>query len=86
MYFKDYAMDNYCRAHNAYHSNKSCREFINMYNSIFSPPTKDKEEDAEKEEEDDSHVETINLHWNFYLELVYEEDVIEEICTNGYNT
>lgn len=36
--FNEYAMDDYCRAHQDNHSKNYCKEFINMY-KIFTSPT-----------------------------------------------
>lgn len=63
-----------------------------MYNAIFSFPTEYKDEDVEEEvmkeveeEKEDSHMEIVNIYWDFYLELGYKEDLMEEICTIDYN-
>ena len=55
MNFNEYAMGNWCRAHNSHHSDKSCLEFINMYNDFLPPPieSKKKKEKEEVEEEDE---------------------------------
>ena len=34
---EDYAMDNFCRTHCAYHFEKTCPEFINSFKALLLP-------------------------------------------------
>ena len=34
---EDYAMDNFCRAHYANHSDKKCLEFMNLFKEMILP-------------------------------------------------
>ena len=47
---EDYAMDKFCHAHYANHSEKSCPEFMNLFKAMILPQ-ECQEEDEEEEEE-----------------------------------
>ena len=49
---EDYALDNFCRTHCAYHSEKTCPEFLNSFYALLLPtrtPEKENYEDEERE-------------------------------------
>lgn len=84
-------MDNFCRAHFANHSEKTCKEFMDVFKTIICPPSKDKEwdEDEEDEEEDEyeeeEHIKTTNVYWDYTPRLDFDDEPIGEIFTNVYN-
>ena len=49
MNFEEETMDDWCQVHNAHYSEKTCQEFINMYNVFFVPTTECKKGKSEKE-------------------------------------
>ena len=51
--WKPYAMDKFCRAHYANHSEKSCQEFMNLFKEIILPWEFQDEEYGEEEEEEE---------------------------------
>jgi hypothetical protein len=74
---EDYVMDNFCRTHCAYHSEKTCPEFINSFKELLLPletPTKENKgvkennyEDEEGEAEElieGEHPPNPNLIWD----------------------
>jgi hypothetical protein len=52
---EEYTLDNFCRTHDAYHSKKSCPEFLNSFYALLHPPgTLEKENnDVEENYEDE---------------------------------
>ena len=48
---EDYALDNFCHTHYAYHSDKTCPEFINSFKALLLPPKTPKKENKNAEEE-----------------------------------
>ena len=57
IYLEDYALDNFCCSHCAYHSKKNCLEFINSLNALLlllgtlRKENKDLEEENYEDEE-----------------------------------
>ena len=52
---EDYAMDNYCRTHNANHSERTCPKFINYFIALLTPlepPRREKQNEKEEEKDD----------------------------------
>jgi hypothetical protein len=47
---QDYALDNFCRTHGAYHSKKTCPEFLNSFYALLLPPGTPEKENNEVEE------------------------------------
>ena len=45
---EDYAMENFCRAHYANHSEKSCPEFMNLFKAMILPRECHEEEEKSK--------------------------------------
>ena len=35
---EEYALDNFCQTHGAYHSEKTCPKFLNSFYAILLPP------------------------------------------------
>ena len=58
---EDYAMDNFCHAHYANHSEKHCLEFMNLFKAMILP-CECQEEDEEEEEEEEEYEPSSNLH------------------------
>jgi hypothetical protein len=49
--FEDYAMDNFCHTHCAYHSEKTCPKLINSFRELLLPPKTPEKENKDVEEE-----------------------------------
>ena len=49
--FETYAMETFYKSHHANHSEKTCREFKNMFKVFVSPSRQENEEDDDEEEE-----------------------------------
>ena len=50
---EDYAMDNFCHAHYANHSEKNCTKFMNLFKAmILRRELQEEDEEEEKEEEE----------------------------------
>ena len=49
MNFEEETMDKWCRARNDNHSEKTCYEFINMYNVFLAPAVECKKGNSGKE-------------------------------------
>jgi hypothetical protein len=84
---EDYAMDNFCRAHYANHSEKNCPEFMNLFKAMILP-WECQEQDEEEEEEEEDVKPSSNLHIILdHIELDdINDDIIEEACVgNDYN-
>ena len=86
---EDYAMQNFCRAHNVNHSEKICQEFVNLFNAMILPwETQEEYEEEEKEEvEEEEEVKaSLNMHliWGD-TELDDIDDDIMEAVGNNYN-
>ena len=47
---EEYALDNVCRTHGAYHSEKTCLEFLNSFYALLLPPGTPEKENNELEE------------------------------------
>ena len=53
---EDYAMDNFCHAHYANHSEKNCPEFMNLFKAMILPwECQEEDEEEEEEEEEFTH-------------------------------
>ena len=48
---EDYALDNFCHTHGAYHSEKTCPKFLNPFYALLLPPRTPEKENKEVEEE-----------------------------------
>lgn len=48
---EEYALDNFCRTHGAYHFEKTCPEFLNSFYALLLPPGTPGKENNEMEEE-----------------------------------
>ena len=96
---EDYAMENYCRTHDANHSKRTCPKFIKYFTAMLTPsepPKKDKESEKEEDDEDQEEEEEeegeeppshLNVLWDeedFRDED--DDDIMEEACIgNDYN-
>ena len=60
---EDYALDNFCRTHYAYHSEKNCLEFLKSFYAILLPSENPEKEnkDVEKENYEDEEGEAEEL-------------------------
>ena len=85
---EEYALDNFCRTHGAYHSEKTCPEFLNSFYALLLPPgTPEKEnngveeenyEDEESELKEVQHPPSLILHQNETKLDNMDVDEIEE--------
>lgn len=88
---EDYAMDNFCRAHYANHSEESCLEFMNVFKATILPQECHKEDEEEEEEEEEKKEEEeppSNLHliWDDTKIDDIDDDIMEEACLgNDYD-
>jgi hypothetical protein len=84
--FEDYAMDNFCRAHYANHSEKNCLEFMNLFKEMKLPWVC--QEEYEEEEEEEEVEPSSNLHLildDTELDDI-DDDIMEESCVgNDYH-
>ena len=94
---EDYAMDNFCCTHCAYHSEKTCPEFINTFKVMLLPsktPRKqnkvveednDEDEEGEVEEiEEGEHLPNLDLIWDETELDNMDDDVMKEACVGIY--
>ena len=74
-------MENFCRAHYANHSEKSCPEFMNLFKAMILPQ-ECHEEDEEEEEEEEEEEPPSNLHliWDDTELDDIDDDIMEEAC------
>ena len=82
-----YAMDNFCCAHYANHSEKNCPKFMNLFKAMIIP-WECQEEDEEEEEEEEEVEPSSNLHliWDDIELDDIDDDIMEEACVgNDYN-
>ena len=62
---EDYAMENFCHAHYANHSEKNCLEFMNLFKAMILPrECQDEEEEEEEEEEEGEPPSNLHLIWD----------------------
>ena len=92
-------MDNFCRTHCAYHSQKTCLKFINSFKALLVAPVtpgkdnkyveEDNYEDEEGEEEElkeGEHPPNLNLIWDETELDNVDDDVMKEYCVGiDYN-
>jgi hypothetical protein len=80
---EDHAMDNFCRAHYANHSEKNCPEFMNLFKAMILPRECQNEEEKEEEEEEEEPPSHLHLIWDD-TELDYiDDDIMEEACVGN---
>ena len=48
---EEYALDNFCCTHGAYHSEKTCPKFLNSFYALLLPPKTPEKENNEVDEE-----------------------------------
>ena len=83
---EDYAMDNFCRAHYANHSEKSCPEFMNLFKAMILPRECHEEDEEEEEEEEEEPPSNLHLIWDDTKLDDIDDDIMEEACVgNDYN-
>ena len=96
---EDYAFDNFCRTHCAYHSEKNCPKFLNSFYALLLPPgtpenkNKDvgeenyEDEEGEAEELNETeHPPNLNLVWDETELDTMDDDVMKEDCVGiDYN-
>ena len=83
---EDYAMDNFCRAHYANHSEKSCPEFMNLFKAMILPRECHEEDEEEEEEEEEEPPSNLHLIWDDTELDDIDDDIMEETCVgNDYN-
>ena len=81
---EDYAMENFCCAHYANHSEKSCPEFMNLFKEMILPW--ECQEEDEEEEEEDKHSSNLHLILDDTELDDIDDDIMEEACVgNDYN-
>jgi hypothetical protein len=82
---EDYAMDNFCHVHYAYHSEKNCPEFMNLFKAMILP-WECQEEEEEEEEEKEEPSSNLHLIWDDTELDDIDDDIMEEACVgNDYN-
>ena len=83
---EDYVMDNFCRAHYANHSEKSCPEFMNLFKEMILPQECHKEYEEKEEEEEEERPSNLHLIWDDTKLDNIDDDIMEEACVgNNYN-
>ena len=83
---EDYAMENFCRAHYANHSEKSCPEFMNLFKAMILPQECHEEDEEEEEEEEEETPSNLHLIWDDTELDNIDDDIMEEACVgNDYN-
>jgi hypothetical protein len=79
-------MENFCRAHYANHSEKSCPEFMNLFKAMILPWECHKEDEEEEEEEEEEPPLNHHLIWDDTKLDDIDDDIMEEACVgNDYN-
>jgi hypothetical protein len=79
-------MENFCRAHYANHSEKSCPEFMNLFKAMILPWECHEEDDEDEEEEEEEPPLNLHLIWDDTELDDVDDDIMEEACMgNNYN-
>ena len=80
---EDYAMDNFCRAHYANHSEKSFLEFMNLFKEMILPRECHKEDEEEEEEGEEEPPSNLHLIWDDIELDDIDDDIMEEACVGN---
>jgi hypothetical protein len=80
-----YALDNFCRTHCAYHSEKTCPEFLNsVYALLLAPRNPEKEnKDVEEENYEDEEREVEKAQYPPILILDQDETELDNMDVDG---
>ena len=80
---EDFAMDNFCHAHYANHSEKSCPEFMNLFKAMILPHECHEEDEEEEEEEEEEPPSNLHLIWDDTELDDIDDDIMEEACVGN---
>ena len=79
-------MENFCRAHYANHSEKSCPEFMNLFKAMILPWECHEKDEGEEEEGVEEPPSNLHLIWDDTKLDDIDDDIMEEACVgNDYN-
>ena len=76
-------MENFCRAHYANHSEKSCPEFMNLFKAMILPRECHEEDEEEEEEEEEEPPSNLHLIWDDTELDDIDDDIMEETCVGN---
>jgi hypothetical protein len=77
-----FAQENFCRAHNASHSERTCPAFVNMFKVFTEMEEEEENKTNENEQEDEeTHEPSVNVIWDISRGIIDDdEEEVEEIC------